>query len=45
MGWRRAIAVVALLVGVGVGVSAVPAAAAGVDDTGTSAVTPADTWW
>jgi hypothetical protein len=43
--WRRALAVVALIVGVGVGASSIPAAADSVDGTGTSYYTPDDTWW
>lgn len=44
--WRRALAVVALIVGIGVGASAVPASAATVGDGGgVSQTSSNDIWW
>jgi hypothetical protein len=43
--WRRAIAVVALLMGVGVGASTVPASAAPMNAHNGPSVTTLDFWW
>jgi hypothetical protein len=43
--WRRAIAVIAMLVGVAVGATSVPASAAVVDNSSSSYSSTSDNWW